>query len=154
MAVIRTLSQLLEQTKTKHKVIEHRKVFTAFDATQTQRLKTSEVAKAVLVKGKKELYMAVLPAGTNCDLKALGKLASDKLSMAKEKDIKVKLKTKVGLLAPFGSIYKIPVFLDKKLAKNKKLRLPAGSYTESVELSLKDYIKLESPVLGNFSKKK
>jgi len=96
----------------------------------------------------------VLPAGNNCDFKALSKLAGDKVSMAKEKDITVKLKTKVGLIAPFGSLYKLPVFIDKKLLKNKKLNLPAGSYTESVALATKDYLKLENPIVGNFGIKK
>lgn len=154
MALAKNLQKLLEGNKIKFKLSEHRKVFTAFDATQTQHLKLAEVAKAVLVKGKKELYLAVLPAGMICDFKALGKLATDKLSMAKEKDITKNLKTKVGLIAPFGSLYKLRVFLDKKLIKNKKINLPAGSYTESVELSVKDYIKLEQPTLGNFSAKR
>jgi Ala-tRNA(Pro) deacylase len=154
MTIAKPLQKLLEANKIKHKVIEHRKVFTAFDATQTQHLKPAEVAKAVLVRGKKNFYLAVLPAGNNCDLKALSKLASDKVSMAKEKDILRNLKTRVGLIAPFGSLYRIPVFLDRKLAKNKKVNLPAGSYTASLELGVKDYIKLEQPVLGNFSKKK
>jgi Ala-tRNA(Pro) deacylase len=134
--------------------VEHRKVYTAFDAAATQDLKSNEVTKSVLLKGKKNLYLAVLPAGNNCDFKALAKLTSDKVSMAKEKDIKLKLKTKVGLIAPFGSLYKLPVFIDKKLLKNKKLNLPAGSYTESVVMSVKDYQKLENPTPGNFSIKK
>ncbi len=154
MSIPKPLLKLLEANKIKHKILEHKKVFTAYDATQTQHLKAAEVAKAVLLKGKKNLYLAVLPSGSNCDFKALSKLATDKLSMAKEKDIKLKLKTKVGLIAPFGSLYKIPVLLDKKLMKLKKLNLPAGTYTESIELSVKDYVKLESPTLGNFSKKK
>lgn len=154
MAILKKLEKLLSENKIKHKILVHRKVFTAFDATQTQHLKAGEVAKAVLLKGKKNFYMAVLPSGSNCDFKALSKLTQDKVSMAKEKDIAKNLKTKVGLIAPFGSLYTLPVFLDKKLAKNKKLNLPAGSYTESVELSVKDYLKLESPVQGNFSKKK
>lgn len=134
--------------------MEHRKVYTAFDAAATQDIKQSEVAKAVLLKGKKNLYMAVLPASANCDFKSLSKIASDKLSMAKEKDIVTKLKTKVGLLSPFGSLFKIPVYLDKKLARNKKINLPAGSYTESIILSTKDYQKVENPILGNFSVKR
>lgn len=154
MAILKKLEKLLTETKTKYKPLEHRKVFTAFDATQTQHLKTTQVAKAVLLKGKKTLYLAVLPAGRNCDFKAVSKLAGEKLSMAKEKDIKDKLKTKVGLITPFGSLYGIPILLDKKLAVNKKLTLPAGSYTDSIELSYKDYIKLESPALGNISVKK
>lgn len=154
MPILKSLEKLLTKNKVKFKILEHRKVFTAFDATQTQHLKTGQVAKAVLVKGKKNLYIAVLPAGSNCDFKALSKLASEKLSMSKEKDITKNLKTKVGLIAPFGSLYNIPLFLDKKLAKNKKLNLPGGSYTASIELNFKDYLKLEKPIQGNFSKKK
>lgn len=152
--ILKSLEKLLKQSKIKYKVIEHRKVFTAFDATQTQHLKLNEVAKGVLVKGKKNLYVAVLPAGANCDFKALGKLVQDKISMANEKDIKAKLKTKIGLITPFGTLYTAPLALDKKLMKNKIIYLPAGSYTESIALAVKDYIKLETPIVGNFSKKK
>jgi len=154
MAIAKNLEKLLKQNKIKYETIEHRKVYTAFDSAETQDVKLSEVAKAVLLKGKKNLYLAVLPAGNNCDFKALSKLASDKLSMAKEKDINTKLKTKIGLIPPFGSLFGIPVLFDKKLTKNKKINLPAGSYVESIVVSTKDYLKLEKPVLGNFSIKK
>ncbi len=154
MAIAKGLEKLLKQSKIKYEIVEHRKVYTAFDSAETQDVKQTEVAKAVLLKGKKNLYMAVLPAGNNCDFKSLSKLAEDKLSMAKEKDINQKLKTKVGLLPPFGSLFKIPVFIDKKLLKNKKINLPAGSYTESLVMNVKDYLKLENPIQGNFSIKK
>lgn len=152
--IAKNLEKLLKLNKVKYEVVEHKKVFTAFDAAATQDLKESEVAKAVLLKGKKNLYLAVLPAGNNCDFKALGKLAGDKLSMAKEKDINTKLKTKIGLIPPFASLFKLPLFIDKKLLKNKKINLPAGSYTESVVMSVKDYLKLENPVQGSFTVKK
>ncbi len=152
--ISKALEKLLKQNKIKYEVVEHRKVFTAFDSAETQDIKLAEVAKAVLLKGKKNLYLAVLPAGNNCDFKALSKLIGDKVSMAKEKDINTKLKTKIGLISPFGSLFKIPMFIDKKLFKNKKINLPAGSYTESIVMNVKDYLKLENPALGNFSIKK
>jgi Ala-tRNA(Pro) deacylase len=152
--IAKNLEKLLKANKIKYEILEHRKVFTAFDAAATQDLKVAEVAKAVLLKGKKNLYLAVLPAGNNVDFKALAKLTEDKVSMAKETDIKTKLKTKIGLIPPFGSLFKLPVFIDKKLLKNKKINLPAGSYTESIEMSVKDYLKLESPMQGNFAIKK
>jgi Ala-tRNA(Pro) deacylase len=154
MPISKPLEKYLKASKVKFEVIKHRKVFTAFDSAETQHEKLSEVVKAVLLKGRKNLYLAVLPAGNNCDFKALSKLAADKLSMAKEKDITQKLKTKIGLIPPFGSLFKLPVFIDKKLLKIKKINLPAGSYTESVIINLKDYLKLEKPVPGNFSIKK
>ena len=154
MPISKNLEKLLKQNKVKYEVVEHRKVFTAFDSAETQDIKLTEVAKAVLLKGKKNLYLAVLPAGNNCDFKALSKLTGDRVSMAKEKDISTKLKTKVGLIAPFGSLFQLPMFIDKKLLKNKKINLPAGSYTESVEMNVKDYLKLENPVQGNFAVKR
>ncbi|OGE73674.1 MAG: hypothetical protein A3I07_01650 [Candidatus Doudnabacteria bacterium RIFCSPLOWO2_02_FULL_42_9] len=152
--ISKPLEKLLKANKIKYEIAEHRKVFTAIDAAATQDLKTAEVAKAVLLKGKNNLYLAVLPAGNNCDFKALSKLTADKVSMAKEKDISKNINAKIGLIPPFGSLFKLPVYLDKKLLKNKKINLPAGSYTESVVLSVKDYQKLENPILGNFSIKK
>ncbi len=152
--IAKNVEKLLKQNKIKYEIVEHRKVFTAFDSAETQHLKTNEVAKAVLLKGKKNFYLAVLPAGMNCDFKAISKLATDKLSMAKEKDITKNMNTKVGLIAPFGSLYQLPIYLDKKLVKNKKINIPAGSYTESIIMNVKDYQKLENPILGSFSKKK
>ncbi|HEX5430207.1 MAG TPA: YbaK/EbsC family protein [Patescibacteria group bacterium] len=152
--ITKNLEKILKSNKIKYEIVEHRKVYTAFDAAETQDLKLTEVVKAVLLKGKKGLYLAVLPAGNNCDFKSLGKLTGDRVSMAKEADIKNKLKTKIGLIAPFGSLYKLPVYIDKKLLKNKKLNIPAGSYTESVIMNTKDYVNLENPVQGNFSVRK
>jgi Ala-tRNA(Pro) deacylase len=154
MPIAKNLEKLLKQSKLKYEVVEHRKVYTAFDSAETQDVKLSEVAKAVLLKGKQNLYLAVLPAGNNCDFKAVGKLVADKLSMAKEKDITKRMKTKVSLIAPFGSLFKLPVVIDKKLIKNKQINLPAGSYTESVIMNTKDYLKLENPIQGSFAIKK
>src|SRR5690348_15655453 len=146
MSIAKNLEKLLKSNKIKYEIVEHRKVFTAYDSAQTQDIEEKSVAKAVLLKGKKNLYLAVLPASNNCDFKAVGQLANDKVSMAKEKDISKNINAKIGLIAPFGSLYEIPMFIDKKLLKNKKINLPAGSYTESVVMSVKDYLKLENPV--------
>lgn len=154
MAISKQLEKLLKLNKIKYQVVEHRQVFTAYDSAETQHIKLGEVAKAVLLKGKKNIYLAVLSAQYNCDFKVLSKLVGDKVSMARELDITKNFKTKIGLIPPFGSLYKMPVFADKKLLKNNKLNLPAGSYTESVLISTKDYIKLENPTSGNFSIKK
>src|SRR3989338_11403257 len=104
MPISKQLEKLLKTNKIKYEVVEHRKVFTAFDSAETQDVKLTEVAKAVLLKGKKGLYLAVLPAGNNCDFKALTKLTVDKASMAKEKDINKNINAKIGLIAPFCSL--------------------------------------------------
>ena len=164
-AMHKQLEKLLNDTKTKYKTIEHKVVYTAHDTAQTTKKKLGEIAKVVLLKadmprlesGKagKDLVLIVLPAGKYVDLKGVKKaLKAKKVSMAKEKDITKYLKTKIGLLHPFGNLYKIKTLLDKGISKSKKIIASAGSYTESVELAIKDFDKLVAPIKGSFSKSK
>jgi len=151
----KSLEKLLNDTKTKYKTIEHKVVYTAHDTAQTTKKKLGEIAKVVLLKADKDLVLIVLPAGKYVDLKGVKKaLKAKKVSMAKEKDITKYLKTKIGLLHPFGNLYKIRTLLDKGISKSKKIIASAGSYTESVELAIKDFEKLVAPIKGSFSKSK
>ncbi len=149
------LTKYLDESKIKYSIIEHRVVFTAHDTAQTTKKKLGEIAKVVLVKADKGLALAVLPAGKYLDFKGIQKvLKAKKVSLANEKDITKQLKTKVGLLHPFGNLFKLPTLLDKNLSKAKKMIASAQSYTESLEISVKDFIKLTEPKIGTLSKTK
>jgi prolyl-tRNA editing enzyme YbaK/EbsC (Cys-tRNA(Pro) deacylase) len=129
-------------------------VYTAHDLAQTTKRKLSDIAKVVLVRADKDFVLIVLPAGKYLDLKGIKTaLKAKKVSLATEKEIKAKLKTKIGLLHPFGSQYNVKTLLDKGMSKSKKLISSAGSYTDSFELSMKDFEKLVLPIKGAFSKK-
>ena len=169
------LEKFLAGNKIKYELHEHKKIFTAHDEAQTQHIKIKEIAKVVLVKitpsppasqaralragtslfakegGKYALV--VIPAQKYVDFKKVKKgLKVKKVSMAKESDITKILKTRVGLIHPFGNLYELPVLLDNYLGKQKKLMASAGSYTESIELKVRDFIKLAQPIKGAFSK--
>jgi len=145
----------LEKSKIKFKTLAHKVVYTAHDAAQTQKKKLGEIAKVVLVRVDKSLALVVVPAGKYVDLQKIKKaLKAKKISLATEKDIAKFLKTKVGLLHPFGNLYKIPTLLDKSLSKAKKMVASAGSYTHSMEIAIKDFEKATEPIKGIFSKTK
>lgn len=147
------LKKFLDQNKIKYNLAEHKKVYTAFNEAETQHLNMKEVAKAVLVKTEKTFAMVVVPAAKYVDFKKVQKaLGAKKVSMAKEADILKVLKTKIGLIHPFGTLYGLPVLVDSTLLKQKKLVASAGSYTESVEIRPKDFEKVTNPVKGSFSK--
>lgn len=150
-----SVTKLLTAAKIKFKLIEHKLVYTAHDAAQTTKKKLSEIAKVVLVKADKDFVLIVLPAGKYVDFNGIKKaLCAKKVSMATEKDILQRLKTKVGLLHPFGMEYNLTTLLDKSLAKAKKIIASAGSYTHSIEISLKDFEKLVKPIKGVFARAK
>ena len=180
------IQNLLDQQKIKFKLLEHRKVYTAFNEAETQHVDPKTVAKTVLIKLSKNLdanqhpgftalnfVLVTVPAKKRVDLKKIAKAINDRQAknyktlrkanpklkapavvaakLAGEKDITQQLKTKVGLLHPFGSIFKLPALLDKSLVKSKKFIVSAGSYTESLEITVKDYLKSEQPLEGSFT---
>ena len=109
----------------------------------------------MLVKTDKGFALVIVPAGKYIDLAAVkATLKAKKIAMASEKDIAKYLKTKVGLIHPFGNLYKIPTLIDKGFAKAKKMVASAESYTESVEIAIKDFEKLAQPIKGLFAKTK
>lgn len=149
------VTKFLDKAKVKYKTLEHKVVYTAHDAAQTTKKKLNEIAKVVLVKADQEFVLIVLPGGKYVDFGGIKKaLKAKKVAMASEKDITKYLKTKVGLLHPFGSEYNLKTLLDSGMAKAKKMLASAGTYTHSVEIALKDFEKLIKPVKGKFSKAK
>jgi prolyl-tRNA editing enzyme YbaK/EbsC (Cys-tRNA(Pro) deacylase) len=127
------------------------------EAISTKKKINSGRQSPALIMTKPSDYFAliVLPAGKYVDFNGIKKaLKAKKVSMASEKDIIKHLKTKVGLLHPFGIEYNMKTLVDKGLAKSKKLMTSAGSYTHSVEIAMKDFEKLITPIKGAFAKNK
>ena len=147
------LEKFLKENKVKFTITEHKKVYTAFNEAETQHLKGKEVAKTVLVKADKGFALVVVPAVKHVDFAKVKKaLSAKKVSMARESDIAKILKTKIGLIHPFGNLYKLPVLIDNAILKQKVMVTSPGSYTESLELKPKDFLKLAEPIKGSFSK--
>src|SRR3989339_342245 len=151
----------LEKAGVPHELIEHKTVYTAYDAAQTMGKKLSEIAKSLLVKADKDYYEAILPADHNVDFTKLGK----NIAKLKGKDVKVVkipgekivqelLKLKNETVSAFGQAYKLPVIVDKALAKSKKAIFSSGGFNHSVQMAVKDYLGLESASMGTFGVKK
>jgi prolyl-tRNA editing enzyme YbaK/EbsC (Cys-tRNA(Pro) deacylase) len=155
------LVKYLEKAGIKHEVLEHKTVYTAIDAANTLKKKVSDIAKSLLVKADKDYYLVLLPADQNLDL---GKLKKT-ISQAKGKEIKVvkipgekivenALKIKASALSAFGKMHNLPMIVDKKLDEVKKVVFSSGSLNHSLEIAMKEFKKLEEPIVGNFGVKK
>lgn len=155
------LAKYLEKAGIKHEVLEHKTVYTAYDAAATMGKKLSEIAKTLLIMADKNYYLAILPADHKMDLKKFAKLV-EKAVGKKVKAIKIPgedvmkklLKVKAGAISAFGGFHKLPVVLEQKLAKAKKAVFASGSFNHSVEMAVKDFIKLEKAIIGSFGAKK
>ncbi len=155
------LVKYLDKHGVKHEILEHRTVYTALDAAATMKKKLNEIAKSLLVKADKDYYLILLPADHNLDFKKLGKCigmqTGKKVKVVKipgEKAMGSALKIRAGALSAFGGVHKLPVMIDKGLAKAKKVVFASGSFNHSVEMAVRDFVKMENAVLGSFGIKR
>jgi len=156
MPIAKKIINHLEKNKIKYDILEHKVVYTAYDLAQTMKKKLQEIAKTVLVKADKEYYLVIVPAHYKLDLTKVKKLLkAKKVKMAKEGEMKSKFKVKPGAITPFGTIHKIGVVVDKTLLKTKDVIFGAGSFTESIRMKIKDFLKIEEDAqTGSVGKKK
>jgi Ala-tRNA(Pro) deacylase len=165
MAISKKITNYLDEKKYKYRVIEHKTTFTAWDTAQTEKVKPQEVAKALVMTADNDYLLAMLPSNRNLDKQKLLKIVNavrkkikektyKKIGFAKEIWMKKNLPGKVGATPPFGELIKANVYMDNLLAKNKKIYVGSGEYTESILISISQYLKIEKPTKGSFSKAK
>lgn len=150
MAIPSKVLKFLEKAKVKYEPVKHKKVYTAYDKAATLRVPLKIVGKTLVVKLDRNPALFLIPANKNLDKKKL------KAKFVSEGVIKNKLKgVKVGAIPPFGSLWKLPTFIDRGLLKNPKIIVNAGDYNWSLKINPAIFKKLlPNLIFGNFSKAK
>ncbi|MCX6746417.1 MAG: YbaK/EbsC family protein [Candidatus Parcubacteria bacterium] len=160
MPVPKQIKNYLDKKGAKYAIVTHKKVYTAYDVAQTLKKKLDEIVKNLLVKTNKGFILVLLPASKRVDLNKLKKLLNakgmgvKKVEIPKEGAMVRIFKVKPGALGAFGSVHELEVYMDKNLQKVKKAIFPTGSFTDSVEMAMKEFEKLEKPIVGMFSEAK
>jgi Ala-tRNA(Pro) deacylase len=106
-----------------------------------------------MVKIDGKMTMAVLPAAYKIDFKLLKETAgASKITLATEQEFADTFpECEVGAMPPFGNLYGVEVFVEASLVKNKEIAFRAGSHTELIRLSYKDFAELVKPKVLKFS---
>lgn len=162
MAISKKVLDYLDKNKYKYEIIPHRTTYTAWDTSQTERVKPQEVAKSLVLMADNDCILAVLPSNRNLDKNKLLKIVNSerkkkgeknykKIGFAKEVWMKKNILGKVGATPPFGGLLGKVIYLDNLLAKNKKIYLGSGEYEFSIRININQYLKIENPVKGSFS---
>ncbi|MFH0854112.1 MAG: YbaK/EbsC family protein [bacterium] len=148
------LEKFLKDHNINYDLLEHKKVYTAFDAAQTLKKKLEDIAKTLAIKADKKYALIVLPASHRADLDKLKKMLKvDKLEIVKETEMAKVLNVKPGAVTPFGKFHNVPVYLDNALLKSRLIVASTGSFTESILLKTKDLLETGAEAAGQFAKK-
>ncbi len=154
MAVVKQLRGFLNKHKVKYKVKRHAEAFTAQEVAASEHVPGRFLAKTVVMKLDGKLGLAVLPAHLLVDLERFKKLArAKKVELAKEGEFQDLFPgCDVGAMPPFGSLYDLKVVVDKSLTEDEYIVFNAGTHKDTVQMSYKDFAKLEKPMVADFGR--
>ena len=151
---VNKIKMLIEKKGAWYDYLEHKPVRTSEEAAGVRGNKytQSQGAKALIVRikeygGNKYFCMIVVPGDIRFDDEKTKELFNAKdIRFATEEEVsKITNGVLVGGVPPFGNLFKIPVFVDKKVIENKIIVFNAGDKRVTIAIFTKDYIDLVNP---------
>ncbi len=143
----------LKQNGVEFKVFEHNPAYTAQEVAASEHVTGHAVAKAVLVRAKKDYALCVLPASYQVDPKKAGDaLGVRKVKLADEDDLaEVFPDVEVGAEPPFGNLYDIPTVVDEHLSQQEEIVFQSGDHRHAIRMKYADYANLADPKVADIS---
>lgn len=147
------LNDFLKNKKIKYVTITHSPAYTAQDISMLTHIPSDTMAKSVIVSLGKDFAMVVIPGNKKIDIESLKKTAhEDEARIASESEFKNQFSDcEVGAMPPFGNLYGMKVYVDDGLSSAAEIGFNAGSHSEIMKMSYKDYDTLVHPVHGKFT---
>ena len=147
------LREYLDSHDVQYTVIEHSLAYTAQEIAATAHVPGQELAKTVMVKIDQQMAMVVIPAPERVNLKRLKEFTGAKqIELASEQDFtELFPDCKPGAMPPFGNLYEMKVYASESLAEVVEIAFCAGSHTELIRMSFKDFEKLVEPQVLDIS---
>ena len=147
------LKEFLDKEHIKYVSIDHSPAFTAQEIAAAAHIPGKELAKSVIVKVDGELAMVVLPASEQVRLEKLQKtLGANKVELADEDEFKKAFPDcETGAMPPFGNLFNMDVYLEEEMASDEKITFNAGTHTELIQMSVKDFLSLVKPKIVRIS---
>ncbi|MCS7235402.1 MAG: YbaK/EbsC family protein [Armatimonadota bacterium] len=130
----------------------HPLAYTAQEVAAVEHVSGYLVAKPVIVRCDGEFLMAVLAAPQRLDLAKLQQLVSKPCRLAEESEFAPLFPDcEVGAEPPFGNLYGLPVYVDRRLTENPEIVFRCGSHRETMRIPLKDFERLVRPVVADLA---
>jgi Ala-tRNA(Pro) deacylase len=140
------LIDCLNENKIRYETLKHPEAVTAQRIAQAEHVKGRHHAKVVMIKARDQHVMAVLPADHHVDLPALEKILGESVSLDRENEFKSLFPDcATGAMPPFGSLYNVLTYIDKRLAQQDYIVFEAGTHTDAIKMSYDDYKKIVKP---------
>jgi Ala-tRNA(Pro) deacylase len=151
--IYKAIRDLLNKNSVAYKEIHHQPTFTSEESAKARGEDISIGGKAILMKVDKYYKLFVLSASLKIDSTAIKKyFQAKKLRFASSEELHELTGLVPGAVPPFGKpILPLELSVDTSILANKKIAFNAGSLTDSIILSVPDYLKIAQPRIFTFS---
>ncbi len=150
---VNKLKEFLDSSKVKYLSINHSAAYTAQEIAASAHVRGKELAKTVMVTIDGKMAMAVLPASRKVSFDLLREAAgAEGVQLAGERAFGDLFPgCEVGAMPPFGNLYNMDVYVSKLLTEDEEIAFNAGSHTELIRLSYKDFARLVKPKVAKIA---
>ncbi len=154
MEIPKQLIDCLDENKVSYEVLHHPEAVTAQRIAQVEHVKGRHHAKVVMVKSGDQHLMMVLPADHQIDLEKVEKAIGKSVSLDNEQEFKTLFSDcAIGAMPPFGNLYGLPTYVDQSLVEQDYIVFEAGTHTDAIRLSYRDYEKIVKPKVNDLATK-
>jgi Ala-tRNA(Pro) deacylase len=150
---VQMLKEYLDSQLVKYVVISHSPAFTMQEIASATHIPGKELAKTVIVEIDGRMAMAVLPGSQKVDLEQLREaLGAREVTLAKEGEFRDRFPDcELGAMPPFGNLYDMDVYVADTLTEDEEIAFNAGSHTQLVRMSYRDFGRLVQPQVVQFA---
>jgi Ala-tRNA(Pro) deacylase len=151
--VLDRLRKYLKDEGVTFREVHHAETFTSEESARARGEDLRIGGKALLIKADKDFKLFVLSAAARLDSGALKReLGLRKMRFATPEELLETTGLVPGAVPPFGQpILPFELFVDATIASNEKIAFNAGSLTDSIIISVEDYLRVSRPRLMKFS---
>jgi len=147
------LREYLDSNDVQYTMIEHPLAYTAQEIAASAHIPGSQLAKSVMIKIDDQMAMVVIPAPERVNFERIKEYTgAEKVRLASEQEFKkIFPDCEPGAMPPFGNLYGIQVYAAESLTEEMEIAFCAGSHTELIRMSFKDFERLAQPKILNIS---
>lgn len=143
----------LAEQNVQFEALPHPPAYSAQKLAKYLHVPGERVAKAVLLYGPANFFLAVLPATCQVDLNRLAEMRGGPVRLATAEEVVVTFRDcEWGVVSPFGNLYGLPTLLDEGLEREDWIVIEAGTHFDAVRLSPRDYARLAGCERGAFAR--
>lgn len=149
------LRTFLEEQGIRYDWLHHDAAYTAQDLAMREHIPGRKVVKPVVVQADGQFVLCALPAAYHIDLDQLRQeLHAREAHLADESQFgPIFRECELGAEPPIGKLFGLPTVIDDSLTQQEQVTFQAGTHSDAVTISVRDFLKLTEPTkIAHFGK--